>query len=208
MAAFYDFRENPNPRGDGKKQALHPRIVSKGVIGTEKLIDEITYGSSLTGSDIQAVLVALADRIADHLQDGYQVELNGIGKFSATLKARPVMDKKEIRSVSVSFDTITFRPAKSLRKNVRRGKVKRAPIGTSFKHSSFLPAEESKARLIEYLSKNPFITRVEYMKLTGKLKGMALQDLNGWIEKGYLKRNGKTNSSVYMPGDNYQSFTE
>jgi len=28
MPAQYDFKENPNSKGDGEKQPLHPRIVS------------------------------------------------------------------------------------------------------------------------------------------------------------------------------------
>ena len=37
MAAEYDFRRRPNPKGDSELQPLYPRIVNKGTIEMEAL---------------------------------------------------------------------------------------------------------------------------------------------------------------------------
>ena len=39
--------------------------------------------------------------MVDFLMFGYNVELEGIGPFSVSLKSRPVMEKNEIRAESI-----------------------------------------------------------------------------------------------------------
>ena len=46
---------------------------------------------------------------------GYNVELEGIGTFSVSLKSRPVMEKNEIRAESIHFKDVKFRSSKELR---------------------------------------------------------------------------------------------
>ena len=41
MAAQYDFQRRPNPKGDGELQPLYPRIVNKGTIEMERLVQDI-----------------------------------------------------------------------------------------------------------------------------------------------------------------------
>lgn len=199
MAADYDLRENPNPRGDGEKQPLHPRIVVKGTIRTERLIRDIVHNSSLTEGDIKSSITLLAERISHYLTEGYNVELEDIGYFSATLKARPVMNPKEIRSMSVSFDTVKFRPAVNFKKKLRQGELSRASYG--FRKSSAISDEERKALLENYLEKKPFITRKEYTTLTGRLKSMAQRDLTELVKEGFLKKYGKGVTTVYARGE-------
>ncbi|MCD7973963.1 MAG: HU family DNA-binding protein [Candidatus Azobacteroides sp.] len=208
MAANYDFRENPNRKGKGEKEPLHPRIVSRGIIDTEKLIAEMTRSRSITPGEVKATLSALAEVMAEYMKEGFTVEVDEIGKFHATLKARPVTDKKEIRSSSVHFDTVKFRPATVLRRNIQTGELIRVTPDKGFRNSASLPEEECKKRLARFFEEKPCITRMEYSKLTGKLRSKALEELNKWIRQGYLKRHGSHNIAVYFPGENYHSFQE
>ena len=109
MAADYDFRRKPNEKGDGEVQPLYPRIVSKGTIDSKRLFREIAEASSFTEGDLAGIMVAFQEKVSYYLSEGYHVKLGEIGYFSSSLKARPVMDKKEIRSVSISFDNVNFR---------------------------------------------------------------------------------------------------
>ena len=101
MAADYDFRRKPNEKGDGEVQPLYPRIVSKGTIDSKRLFREIAEASSFTEGDLAGIMVAFQEKVSYYLSEGYHVKLGEIGYFSSSLKARPVMDKKEIRSVSI-----------------------------------------------------------------------------------------------------------
>lgn len=41
MGAKYALYENPNPKSDGKKQPLHARIVPKGTVRTQEIVEQI-----------------------------------------------------------------------------------------------------------------------------------------------------------------------
>ncbi len=195
MAAEYDFMKKPSSKEEAEKQPLYPRIVSKGTISSKKLINEIAEASSFTEGDLEGVLCALSNKIAYYLAEGYHVELGDMGFFSARLKARPVMDKKEIRSHSICFDNVNFRASKNFR-NKSCGNLERAKYG--FRHSNNLPEESRKSRLEAYLNTHPFITRMEYSQISGLLKGKALKELNMLISEGYLKSLGKGSHKVYV----------
>ena len=64
MAAEYDFRRRPNPKGDGELQPLYPRIVNKGTIEMERLVQDIADMSSFTPGDVKGVVALLEDRIS------------------------------------------------------------------------------------------------------------------------------------------------
>ncbi|MBP1615913.1 MAG: hypothetical protein H6Q13_3361 [Bacteroidetes bacterium] len=195
MAAEYDFRRKPSSKEEAEQQPLYPRIVSKGTISTQKLITEISEASTFTEGDLEGVLCALSKKISGYLADGFHVELGEMGYFSVSLKARPVMDKKEIRSHSVSFDNINFRASSKFRKQ-SCGYLERARYG--FRHSANLPEETRKSRLEAYFSTHHFITRTEYSQISGLLKGKALKELNDLIADGYLDTIGRGSHKIYV----------
>jgi len=198
MPAQYDFRENPNSKGDEEKQPLHPRIVYYGTVSTRRMFEDIVEASSYTLGDLEGMMTAITERMAHYMVEGYRVELGKIGYFSATLKTlRPVMDKKEIRSSSVYFDNINFRASTWMRKRTS-GFVERADPQFGLRQSSKLPEEECKRRLLAFIAENGYITRIDYSQITGKLKNKALADLNRFVEQGIIRRKGKGVRLVFL----------
>jgi len=195
MAATYDLRENPNPKKDGKKQPLHPRIVSKGTIPSRELLEEISSGTTFSVADLEGALIALTERISFHLKNGYNVELGKMGYFSAKLKSRPVMEKDEIRAASVEFENINFRASASFKKKTR-GTLERANKG--FNTSAQLSEAERRSLLDKYLDENTFITRTDYTNLTGLLKKKAMSDLKVLINQGVLISSGRGNQMIFL----------
>lgn len=195
MAAEYDLRAKPNPDGDGEEQLLYPRLVVKGTIDSEHLIKDIHGASSLTPGDLVAALQSLSDHIASYLSDGYSVELPGIGFFTATITGRPVKSKKEIRAASIRFNGVNFQPSASFKRKIK-GELRRAPRG--FRKSSALSEEDLKERVKNYLSNHAFLSRTEYSRISGRLRTLALRDLNGWVKEGYLKTEGIRTHKVYL----------
>lgn len=195
MAATYDLRENPNPKKDGNKQSLHPRIVSKGTIPSRELLEEISSGTTFNVGELEGALSALAERISLHLKNGYNVELGNLGYFSAKLKARPVMEKDEIRSASVEFDNVNFRASAWFKKHTR-GTVERSNRG--FQTSAKLSEEERKDLLEKYLNENTYITRTDYTRLTGLLKNNAMKDLKEFVSQGILVTSGYRSQMIFL----------
>ena len=109
MAAEYDFQRRPNPKGDDAVQPLYPRIVNKGTIKMERLVQDIAGMSSFTPGDVTGVMALIEDRISYYLSEGHHVQLGDIGYFSAGLQARPVMDPKEIHSQTIFFGKVHLR---------------------------------------------------------------------------------------------------
>jgi len=195
MAATYDLRENPNPKKDGQKQPLHPRIVSKGTIPSRELLEEISSGTTFNVGELEGALSALAERISFHLKNGYNVELGNIGYFSAKLKSRPVMEKDEIRAASIEFDNVNFRASAWFKKQTR-GTVERSNRG--FQTSAQLSEEERRSLLEKYLDENTFITRRDYSFLTGLLKNSAMKDLKEFVNQGVLVSSGRLNQMIFL----------
>ena len=198
MPAQYDFKENPNSKGDGEKQPLHPRIVYYGTIPTRRIFEDIVESSSYTLGDLEGMMTAITERMAHYMVEGYRVELGRIGYFSATLKTlRPVMDKKEIRSSSVYFDNINYRASAWMRKRTR-GFVERVEPQFALRQSSKLSDPECKRRMLAFIEENGYITRIDYTNITGKLKNKALAELNKFVEEGVIDKKGKGVRLVFV----------
>ena len=131
MCARYRLVRNPDPTGEHKKQALHPRVVPYGTVRINDLMYQVESRSGLSAGDVKGVLQTLADVMADKLEEGYIVELEGIGFFSISLSSRPVMDKSEIRSESIHFRNVNFRCGKYLKKLKRWSRTFRNQIRLS-----------------------------------------------------------------------------
>ena len=194
MSAMYDFKETPKAAHQKGEQVLHPRIVSQGTISTDTLIEEISRATTFTPADLKGVLAALEGVLAQHLSDGYHVELGNIGYFSAKLKSRAITDKSEIRSSSVHFDNVNFRTSIWLRKHLK-GDLVRSPQGM---HHSKESNKESRKKLLDsYLSQHNFITRSDYSALTGLLKNKALDELKEWASQGILIKQGMRSQMIF-----------
>lgn len=94
MTAVYKMEKNPPKKGSGKKIVLHPRIIPWGTLNTEALIEEGSKRSTYTRGDLKGAVRLIADMLAEKLEDGYNVYLDGIGYFSVSLCSRPVEDKR------------------------------------------------------------------------------------------------------------------
>lgn len=193
MCARYRMVRNPNPTGEKKKQALHPRVVPLGTLHTDDLIEEVENRSGISGADIKGALRVLADVVADRLEQGYNVEVENFGFLSVSLSSRPVMDKKEIRSESIHFKNVNFRCGKYLKSKLKTMDLERMPEGKGV----LPPFGERVRRLMEYLEKHHYITCSDYRELTGCSKYRALEDLKKLINEGKLEKNGYRSTRVY-----------
>ena len=86
MAILFDWYELPEPKDKQREEKiLHPRIRLNGSTTTDELRRRIQERSSLTETDVSAVLDALSHVMGEDLAEGRQVHLDGIGYFHPVL---------------------------------------------------------------------------------------------------------------------------
>ena len=86
MAILFDWYELPEPKDKQREEKiLHPRIRLNGSTTTDELRRRIQERSSLTETDVSAVLDALSHVMGEDLAEGRQVHLDGIGYFYPVL---------------------------------------------------------------------------------------------------------------------------
>ena len=184
MGAKYALYENPNPKGDGKKQPLHARIVPRGTIHTQEIAEEIADSCGYSTATTKG-----------NLRYGYTVELDDLGSFSISLKSRPVMDKKEIRSWSVNFGNVHFKGSKKLKNRLKSIDLERDSDACA---TSYSP-EQRKGRMLIASEEKEFFTAAQYMRLNGCNRSTAVRDLKELIEDGRIKKLGYGKAVLYVP---------
>lgn len=195
MGAKYALYENPNPKGDGKKQPLHARIVPKGTIHTQDIAEEIADSCGYSTATTKGMLDALAKVISKNLRRGYTVELDDLGSFSISLKCRPVMDKKELRSWSVHFGNIHFKGSKRLKEQLKPIDLERDSAAGATCYSP----EQRKGRILNAAEGKDYFTAAQYIRLNGCNRTTAIRDLNELIEEEKIKKLGHGKTVLYVP---------
>lgn len=196
MSAYYDFYKNPIPKGSDRKPRLHARVVTYGTTTTEKLAEDIHSRCSLSTADVMATLVSLSDVIVERLREGERIYIKGLGYFQMTLECPSVKTTKEIRSESIKFKSVAFRPEAELKKRLKTTRFVRA---VNKNHSNRYSEIEVDGLLTGFFMDNPYITRQEFQQLCGFTKGTANRRLAAMIKAGKLKKEGLYKFPVYAP---------
>lgn len=188
MVANYKLVRNPNPNPEktGEIFSLHPRVISNGTIRTDEFIESAKSRSSFSPADMKGILRLFQDVLVDYLKGGYNVDLEGIGTFSVSLKSRAVTQKKQIRSESIHFKDIKFRSSKDFRERLKTMAVFRDSSQTEV--ASDLSPQQCERRVLSYLDSHPFCTGKDYMDICGCSKSKAWIDLKRMVREGKLYR--------------------
>lgn len=195
MSAEYKLVRRPGMGKTDIKQPLYPRFAPWKTVRLKDLITSARGRSSFSSADITGMLQLVQDLMVDALMFGQNIELEGIGTFSVSLKARPVLDKKEIRAESVHFHDVTFRSATELRDRLRTMPLERSQQSERAGFSS----EECEARTMEYLKTHPYISGKIYRGLCRCGKTKAAADLKRMTAEGKLERTFVGNAYLFQP---------
>ena len=78
-------------------------------------------------ADVKSVLIALADKMAEHLGEGRKVYLEGIGYFQVNLHCKEeVRTIHAVRSENVELKSVSFRADTNLKKSLKKEKIQRS----------------------------------------------------------------------------------
>lgn len=196
MAAQYALFGNPPADGQEGKQVLHARIVPSRVIRLDRITEELSSFSSFSSADIKGLLQGLADQLVTHLEDGDEVDLEGIGHFSLSLKCdKRVTSPKQIRSEDVHFKSVNFRCSKTITNQLRGMRIERKPETSK---DPLFTKEQRKMNILRFLEREGTVMSSQCMGLNACTRYAALKDINELIREGKLMKLGHRKIAVYV----------
>ena len=176
MSIKFDLYNNPDKEGVTTSK-LHAKVITNGVVTTRNLSESINQKCTLTVADVRAVLAALNTEMYNALSSGYSVHLEGIGRFSLSLKCAPDVNPEYVSAADIKVKGIRFTPDKEL---------------------SNMEQTEIMTKMERYFSENQFMRRRDFEKMTGFNKSKALRTLKGFVADGVLKNVGTKELPMYI----------
>ena len=154
-------------------------------------------GRIFSSIGLKAVIMTLADKLAEHLGEGRKVHLDDIGLFQVNLRCKQeVRTMNGARAENIEFKSVSFRADGSLKDSLKAQKIRRS----RYKPHSFPHSEANiEALLTKHFTKREAISRREFQYLTGLVKSTALRTIKKLVEAGKLKNIGSTRSPLYIP---------
>jgi len=111
----------------------YAEIVRQQPINLRKFATEIADRSTLTTTDVFAVLESFLERMNYHMEDGRIIRLGEFGSFSPALSSKAEDGPRDVDEYTINKVKVNFRPSKELR--TRLGKLKFQKIGTAIDES-------------------------------------------------------------------------
>lgn len=195
MTAQYGLFRNPPHKGEKESNILHARIIPGRTIRIDRVTREISECTSFSPGDVKGLLQAFADVLVSYLEDGDEVELEGLGHFSVSLKCPKITSPRQVRAEDINFKSVNFRCSKEITERLRSMKVERKP-GSS-KPVKYT-VEERKEKILKYLGKHETVMSSECMGINECTRYLALKDLKELIAEKKIVKEGYRKVVVYM----------
>lgn len=117
-----------NPIEKDKNALFYPFPVYSDTLEIRDLLQEISYASSVTPSDVRAVTDSLVEILQRYLVRGNKVKVDGIGTFKLSFNGSGKETSKDVSATDIYNAKVTFLSDKNLRNyvssNVKYEKVK------------------------------------------------------------------------------------
>lgn len=101
-----------------KTEVYYPRAITIGTaINTDQIAEALADRSTVTKTDVKAVLTEMADVMSQHMAQGKSVKLEGLGSFRLGLNTKGVKNEEDfdfqtqLQRVKVNFIPETTYPA-------------------------------------------------------------------------------------------------
>ena len=189
-------RNDLTGKSTSKNPTMGVSVVNSKVVTTQEMADDINHASSITQSDVVAVLQAVGQRIAEALLDGDRIEIDHVGTFSFVLTCGNKRKEDHITSKDISVSRISFTPCAELQQAMRSATiVSGGPTGNK-KLSDATIAN----RLDEYFATHYSLSRSTFERICECSRHVALLKLKELTEQGLLIAIGPKNQRQYIRG--------
>lgn len=179
--AQYMMRETPDLHKDGETRH-YPSLVVERLVSWEELAETACKNTTFAPAEMKGIVELLARGMAQQMQQGCSVRVEGIGLFTPALglleeTEQMSRDPSRRTARSITVRDIHFRADKEL--------VERTATGIRLTRSSRKPQRsstrytpEERAELArEYLRQHAFLRVIDYCALTGLLESSARREL-------------------------------
>jgi len=202
---FGVYQNPPAPGSEEPSAQLHGRVISKGTFRLSELCEDLRE-LGVNSAQVKAVLDATGRFIRRSLTDGYNVELDGIGTLSLSLRSRQIEKEKvqvaengektvEKESITrLTVDRVNFKTNRRLLKQINQ----KMDLEEITPHPSTPSLHYRKQRLLNHLRKNAFISVRKYAELNNCSRYQSNKDLPCFEQEGLIVRKGSGTHQVYV----------
>lgn len=110
----YSVAPRINPRDKEAAPKFYARAQSNGDVNIREMSERIQQSCTVHKADVQAVLLALEDTIADALKGGEIVRLGDLGTFQIGLSSKGAVTEEDYSASLITKARINFRPGGAL----------------------------------------------------------------------------------------------
>ncbi|MBL1409155.1 HU family DNA-binding protein [Sphingobacterium faecale] len=115
MAIKFNVHEIGNPSDPTAPKKFYARPVHTGEVTLEELAADISHASSITESDVYAVLQSLIREIPRNISRGYIVRLRNMGSFRVTAKSTGSDLEEEVTTSNIFGPKLLFHPGRQIK---------------------------------------------------------------------------------------------
>lgn len=108
-------RKNPQDRSQEK---FYPAPVYNDEIGVDELSEEISFATSITPSDVKAVLEGLLNVMPKHLRRGSKIKLDRFGTFKVIFGGNGHENAEDVTAADIDGTRIGFIGAPEMKRAV------------------------------------------------------------------------------------------
>ena len=183
--ARYIMDEMPDIQKTGKR-ITYPKFARIDNANIKELAQRVGDVSGFSAGDIEGVLLQTAIEMARLMAEGRSVKIDGIGTFTPSLTLGRDKEREEVEggkhrnAQSIFIKGVNFLVDRTMVRNIsERCRLERAPWKRKRSSEKFTP-EQRLALAIKYLDEHPFLTVLDYRRLTGLLQTAATNELRQW----------------------------
>lgn len=195
----YDFYKNPDNKEGKLKSEYHIRVCGQQTISTKRIIELIHSACTLTPADINAVIFAFQEEIANQLAKGNIVKLEGLCNFNISLKSANGTCTGKENGKGIVLKSVNINPEKEFTERVKELALKNGMEKVIAIHSDTITDEKVDIILTNYFRTNKSITRPKLQDICSTTRYMAMQQIKRLTESGKLVNVGFENHPLYKP---------
>jgi predicted histone-like DNA-binding protein len=107
-----------NPRDVAAEKRYYATVINQGETTLNSLSKQIAMMSTVSKTDVYAVLMALTEVVPQALEEGKIVRLGSLGSFRVVVSSDSAATEEEVSSHLVKQLRLTYRPSQELKTQV------------------------------------------------------------------------------------------
>lgn len=136
---IYHVVQRQNPQDRSAPALWYPTLTWSGEVSLRQLAEDISQGTTLSTTDVTAVIESLLHRLPIYLENGHSVRLGDFGIIRPSLKTTGTEKKDDVTAKNIEAVKVLFLASKELKRKFE---------GVKF-HKSSLNGKEDEAAELE-----------------------------------------------------------